>query len=175
MTFSHIDNRVLHVNIIQILNTGVKVIMENYTIRTPQISHETIDGETVIINLDNGNYYSMDGIGADIWNLISEGASKIDIINVLDNNFTAERKVIESSLNSLIDQLIDEGLIKKTEEDKKNFDESGFELISDSSESYKEPVLNKYTDMQDLLLLDPIHEVDDDSGWPTPKDSENNS
>jgi hypothetical protein len=27
------------------------------------------------------------------------------------------------------------------------------------------PVLNKYTDMQDLLLLDPIHEVDE-RGWP---------
>ena len=33
-------------------------------------------------------------------------------------------------------------------------------------------ILEKYTDMQDLLLLDPIHEVDDGSGWPTPKDSE---
>jgi hypothetical protein len=28
--------------------------------------------------------------------------------------------------------------------------------------------LNKYTDMQDLLLLDPIHEVDA-AGWPSTK------
>ena len=27
------------------------------------------------------------------------------------------------------------------------------------------PVLHKYTDMEDLLLLDPIHDVDE-SGWP---------
>ncbi len=27
--------------------------------------------------------------------------------------------------------------------------------------------MNKYTDMQDLLLLDPIHEVDETKGWPT--------
>ena len=30
-------------------------------INTPKIVHETIDGETVILNLDNGNYYSLVG------------------------------------------------------------------------------------------------------------------
>jgi hypothetical protein len=30
------------------------------------------------------------------------------------------------------------------------------------------PVLHKHTDMQDLLLLDPIHEVDE-TGWPSVK------
>ena len=29
----------------------------------------------------------------------------------------------------------------------------------------REPRLDKYTDMQELLLLDPIHEVDE-RGWP---------
>jgi hypothetical protein len=31
------------------------------------------------------------------------------------------------------------------------------------------PVLAVYTDMQDLLLLDPIHDVDE-IGWPTRRD-----
>jgi hypothetical protein len=35
---------------------------------------------------------------------------------------------------------------------------------------FNAPVLNKYTDMQDLLLLDPIHEVDA-TGWPSTKPS----
>ena len=30
------------------------------------------------------------------------------------------------------------------------------------------PVLNVFSDMQDLLLLDPIHDVDA-TGWPMPK------
>ena len=30
---------------------------------------------------------------------------------------------------------------------------------------FEKPVLQKYSDMQDLLLLDPIHEVDE-MGWP---------
>ena len=34
--------------------------------------------------------------------------------------------------------------------------------------SFEAPILHKYTDMQDLLLLDPIHEVDE-AGWPSVK------
>jgi hypothetical protein len=28
------------------------------------------------------------------------------------------------------------------------------------------PVLRKYTDMQEFMLVDPIHDVDVDAGWP---------
>ena len=34
--------------------------------------------------------------------------------------------------------------------------------------AYEHPVLQKYTDMEDLLLLDPIHDVDE-AGWPARK------
>ena len=40
-----------------------------------------------------------------------------------------------------------------------------------SKPDFQEPALQKYTDMEDLLLLDPIHEVDD-TGWPNPKPDE---
>lgn len=33
---------------------------------------------------------------------------------------------------------------------------------------FQPPVLEKFTDMADLLLLDPIHEVDEMGGWPHP-------
>ncbi|MGH7884318.1 MAG: PqqD family protein [Thermodesulfobacteriota bacterium] len=148
--------------------------MENYKIRTPQISHETIDGETVIINLDNGNYYSLNGIGADIWNLIENGADKKSITGIIKVNYDIIKVDFENSLNNLINELLSEGLIV-TSGDNKHVDLKDVKLISkeiNNNAVYKEPSLEKYTDMQDLLLLDPIHEVDDNTGWPTPKDSE---
>jgi hypothetical protein len=32
--------------------------------------------------------------------------------------------------------------------------------------SFRAPRLEKHTDMQDLILLDPVHEVDPQRGWP---------
>ena len=43
-------------------------------INEPNIVHENIDGETIILNLDSGNYYSIVDVGADIWNYIEKGA-----------------------------------------------------------------------------------------------------
>ena len=36
-------------------------------------------------------------------------------------------------------------------------------------ESYQAPVFERFTDMGDLLLLDPVHEAEDEKGWPHPK------
>jgi hypothetical protein len=41
--------------------------------------------------------------------------------------------------------------------------------VSEKRPDFIPPKLRKYTDMQDLLLLDPIHEVDE-QGWPIAKD-----
>ena len=43
--------------------------------------------------------------------------------------------------------------------------------ISGTRQPYSPPVLNSYTDMEELLLLDPIHDVDQ-AGWPMPKASD---
>lgn len=40
--------------------------------------------------------------------------------------------------------------------------------MSTSQRCFTPPVLNKFTDMQELLLLDPIHDVDE-TGWPKRK------
>lgn len=148
--------------------------MASYKIRTPQISHETIDGETVIINLDNGNYYSIDGVGADIWNLIDSGANINQISELISENYNIDKDEVHESIEELTNELISEGLIVNSKNNEK-FDKEAINLVSlenNKNPEYKKPSLEKYTDMQDLLLLDPIHEVDDESGWPTPKDSE---
>jgi hypothetical protein len=38
-------------------------------------------------------------------------------------------------------------------------------------EAYRPPQFECFTDMGDLLLLDPVHEAEDDRGWPHPKDN----
>jgi hypothetical protein len=39
--------------------------------------------------------------------------------------------------------------------------------VAAATETMQPPVLEPFGDMQDLLLLDPVHEVDEDAGWPT--------
>ena len=43
---------------------------QRFRVNTPTVTHETIDGEAVIINLDSGNYYSLVEVGSFIWGLV---------------------------------------------------------------------------------------------------------
>ncbi len=71
-----------------------------------------------------------------------------------------------STARPLIEEgLIEEGLIEPTD------DPPLAESVPTppTIRTYATPTLSKYTDMEELLLLDPIHEVDA-QGWPIARD-----
>ncbi len=145
-------------------------------INVPKIVHETIDGETVILNLEKGNYYSLVGIGADIWGFIENDATMRSIIEKISNNYLGKRGDIDVAINKFVSELIQEGLVIPDNENNPESEESSHIQVQtglkENKPDFEALKLNKYTDMQDLLLLDPIHEVDDKKGWPTIKPDE---
>jgi len=140
-----------------------------FRINMPQVVHETIEGEVVIINLDDGNYYSLDKVGADIWGFVESGATVSEIAEATTYRYEGSRAVMETAVNQLIAELQQEELIIL---DTAKEHESIMAQVETDPEierlSFEAPILHKYTDMQDLLLLDPIHEVDE-AGWPSVK------
>lgn len=49
--------------------------MDRFQIKSPQVIHETLDGEVVIVNLETGTYYCLTGTGERIWAAIARGAT----------------------------------------------------------------------------------------------------
>lgn len=143
-----------------------------FKINTKAIAHETIDGEVVMVNLNNGSYYSIDKAGALIWNYIVQGITVKKIIELIKNQYSGENADIERGINGLFADLLKEELILLS--DAETGDSANSISINNSLENekavFEKPILQKFTDMQDLLLLDPIHDVDE-MGWPDPKKS----
>lgn len=140
-------------------------------INAAKVSYETIDGETLIINLENGNYYSLIGTGAEIWSIVERGASVDDIVETLDRRYTGERAGMEAAVGRLVADLQSEGLVVHAHRPVPRADvprPAGGADAGGDRRPFEAPLLSKFTDMQDLLLLDPIHEVDD-TGWPAAK------
>ena len=137
---------------------------KSFQINSPQVIREFFDDEAVIVNLELGIYYSLDSIGAIVWGLIEQGASNTQIVEKLSQMFKLSTN-IEKDVEEFIDLLLKEELIAATD----NASLTSFDSINiDNKLTYSKPTLNKYTDMQELLLLDPIHEVDEE-GWPNIK------
>lgn len=142
-----------------------------HRINTQKIVYETIEGETVLINFNTGVYYSFDKIGILIWELLKEEASPDAIIEVLCKSYGGDKAVINVAVNEFILKLEQEGLISPFEGAGNKVAESGkkAEVIEGKEKlKFEPPVLHRYTDMQELLLLDPIDDVDE-RGWPYKK------
>src|SRR5689334_5661111 len=86
-------------------------IMTTYRINTPTIVSEIIDGETVIINLDTGTYYSFDNISTVIWQLVEQHMPTEQVTQALAQRYTGDFAEIERATTQFIDKLLQEKLI----------------------------------------------------------------
>lgn len=136
-----------------------------FRIKRPDIVHETIDGETVIVNLENGVYYSLQNAGVDVWNMIETGANLQELTDLMVQQFDGSREEIEQALNDLLIVLQKEGLVEAASA-KQSVSKTPQTISKGEKVKFTPPVLEKFSDLQELLLLDPIHEVDDEAGWP---------
>ncbi len=142
-----------------------------FRINAPRVVYQTIDNEAIIIDFDNGAYFSAEGAGAQIWEGIARGFAVDRIRRTMAQCFAGDEQEIAKGVDQFIEALQRESLILPVEEPPAEAHAVPDEGIAEAGlrPAYVPPQLRKYTDMQDLLLLDPIHEVDE-QGWPIAKD-----
>jgi hypothetical protein len=129
----------------------------------PKVVRECFEDEVVIINLENGNYYSLNGTGAQIWKELESSGIAEAVAAALVARYEAPETTIRHAVESFIRQLEEQGLIIGAES--VAADARAVQPPVESRAMFELPVLSVFSDMQDLLLLDPIHDVDE-SGWP---------
>jgi len=139
--------------------------MDNYIIQPnkPNVVSEQFEGEIILVNLINGNYYSLRDAGARIWKLIEMKRSKADILEGVRCMYSLHEESMPS-ISQFLEQLAGEQLVKILPADDAQSEPLDQEPVDPAT--FEPPILETYSDMQDLLLLDPIHDVDEESGWP---------
>jgi hypothetical protein len=118
-----------------------------------KVAAKIIDGEAILINLVSGTYYSMDGVGAEIWSWIEAGHALESIAAAIESRYSPTRETAESDLLSLARQLLAEELVVPP--NGAPVDEPAPILDSPAEISYQTPTLHTHRDMGDLLVLDP--------------------
>lgn len=144
-------------------------LSSRFRINKPQVISDTIDDEVVIIEFESGNYYSLDKAGVGIWHMIESGTSVGKITEGITHLYSGTTADIERAIGRIITKLQRENLIvlceaKEPESTHENFMQA-ITCPETERPNFEAPVLEKHTDMQQQLLLDPIHV--DDTGWPT--------
>jgi len=138
---------------------------QRFALNEPKVIQEVIDGEAIIADLGRGFYYSLDPIGSQVWDALVNGCSLNEITTELAAQFPPERESIEQGIADLLERLLREELIIRRQNSEPVVNRAAELLAGIAATAFIAPVLAKYTDMEQLLLLDPIHEVDE-TGWP---------
>lgn len=133
----------------------------HYHINLPRIAHETLDNETIIIDFDTGTYYSLRDTAYWIWLLIENALSVESIIEQITTYFIGDPEEIEVAVRQFVGKLAEVGIILPTTASPRP---TASPLVAHQG-SFTQPTLEEHSDIQDLLLLDPIHEVSK-QGWP---------
>lgn len=134
---------------------------------TLNIAHETFEGELVVVNLETGRYYALKRESSDIFKLCLKQASTAEIIAAVSTNYTSESPDdISNSIHDFLEKLKEEGIIVETTA-RQDSAPSPF-LEAAEKQAFSNPAFEVHNDMQDLLMLDPVHDVDD-AGWPSLK------
>ncbi|MCA1554989.1 MAG: PqqD family protein, partial [Chloroflexi bacterium] len=91
-------------------------------------------------------------------------ASASEISAALQARYGAPSDVIQTRLCAWLDELQQETVIAADGAQPPHSPQSE-SPVTRSALPFEPPSLQRFTDMQDILLVDPIHEVDE-SGWP---------
>lgn len=72
-----------------------------------------INGEVVMMSLEQGCYFGLDEVGTRIWSLLEQPKAVTDILEVLLEEYEIDSKTCEVGLCGFLGQLLDKGLIIK--------------------------------------------------------------
>lgn len=122
---------------------------KHFKITGPDVIHEDFGGELVVLNLATGQYFGLNSAGATLWSAIVSGQSPDDISG------TAETSV---TITAFVDKLMALKLI--VQDDQPPMSGATSVTLNEA------PTIEVYDDLSDLIVADPIHDVDAEFGWP---------
>ncbi len=139
--------------------------MSNLVLNEEKMFADITDGIAIVINSETGIYYGMNALGSAVLENIINGASTENVLKALKAlpNVPAD---MEAKLNAFVDELKAKELVIEGGDGAAEANISA-EAVADGFDL----TVDEYSDAQELLLADPIHEVKEDTGWTPEKDS----
>lgn len=131
-----------------------------YSLNTTSLSIEDFGEETVMVNFDTGKYYGLSGSGRVIVHSLARYCSLDEIVQQLERHFEPGEQDFREMAEGFLKILDGEKLL--------NAWEASIDAIEPPVERkpFVPPALEVHSDLQELIMLDPVHDANPDHGWP---------
>jgi hypothetical protein len=75
---------------------------------------QELEGETVLLNLHNENYYGLDDVGTRVWQLLHEHGDVERLIATMLTEYDVGEATLRQDVEALIAELLEAGLVTET-------------------------------------------------------------
>jgi hypothetical protein len=132
------------------------------------VRHERLDDEVIAIDLESGAYFALDDVAAVCWSILAAGGTATAAVEATVAGFEVSRETAQRDVAEFVEELMRVGLLAPVDSPSEGVRSPE---MPQQSRAYKPPAIERFDDLEELLVLDPIHEVDE-AGWPaTPVDT----
>ena len=133
----------------------------NYKLNDARMFADVADNLAIIIDASSGIYFGMNGYGTGIFKNLLDGSSVDDVVAAA-KQLPGAPEDVAASIQAFIETLLGFDIILPADEESTR----PCELVEkDAQYDQFVPTCNEYSDVQELLYADPIHEVDETEGW----------
>ena len=78
----------------------------------PQVMSRLVDDETVLLDLESGMYFGLDGVGQLIWQSVSEGRTPGEIAGIIVAEYEVDEEQALADTLDFTSDLVERGLLK---------------------------------------------------------------
>lgn len=76
-----------------------------------QVLFQEIEGEAVLLNLKNEQYFGLNEIGTRLWHLLAENEETANLLTHLQSEYEVDEETLKNDLSVLINDLKTQGLV----------------------------------------------------------------
>jgi hypothetical protein len=80
--------------------------------RSPSVLTAEVDGEIVMMSIEQGRYFGLDDIGSDIWKRLEQPCSFATLIDRLAADYDADRATIAADVEALLGRMAAQDVVR---------------------------------------------------------------
>lgn len=138
--------------------------MTLYRSNEPRFVDESVDGEALIMDMVTGTYYTCLGASTIAWDELKRGSAPADVTKIIAAAYGVDEADVERDLGTFIAELVQEQMLVERG-DLPGTPTDRPDGAAAPSGAYEPMHLERYTDLADLILLDPVQDVSG-GAWP---------
>lgn len=86
---------------------------ERAVVRSPDQVSAEVDGEEVVLHLESGVYFGLEGVAARVWELLASPRTLAELVDRVTEEYAVEREACERDLRRFVGDLEREGLVER--------------------------------------------------------------